>query len=53
LPDLALMACDCLAIPATSVLSEHLFSASSGVLTNKRSSLKPGTVRMSVCLGDW
>ncbi|KXS09789.1 hypothetical protein M427DRAFT_92400, partial [Gonapodya prolifera JEL478] len=52
-PDLAHMACDYLAIPATSVPSEHLFSASSSVYSKKQGSLKPELVRRSVCLGDW
>ncbi|KXS08966.1 hypothetical protein M427DRAFT_92368, partial [Gonapodya prolifera JEL478] len=53
LPDLACMARDYLAIPATSVPSECLFSASSSVFSKKRASLKPESVRRSVCLGDW
>ena len=47
---LARMACDYLAIPASSIASKHAFSAGENLITNKRSSLVPKTVRVTQCL---
>src|SRR6266480_4918257 len=47
---LACIARDYLAIPASSVASEYAFSSSRNMITNKRSSLAPKTVRAAQCL---
>ncbi len=52
-PHLARMARDYLAIPAFSVASERVFSAGGNLITNKRSSLVPKTVRATQCLRSW
>lgn len=52
-PRLAHMAHDYLAIPASSVTSERAFSAGGNMITNKRSSLMPKTVRAAQCLQSW
>ena len=44
------MACDYLAISATSISSERLFSLGVNMLTNKRCKLAPKTLRASLCL---
>lgn len=47
------MARDYLAIPATSVPSERLFSAGGNMITEKRCRLAPKTVRAGQCLRSW
>jgi hypothetical protein len=44
---------DFLAIPATSALSECVFSIGSDVVTKKRNRLTGNSVRMIMCLKDW
>jgi len=44
------MARDYLAITATSVSSERLFSSGGNMLTDKRCKLAPKTLRASLCL---
>ncbi|CAG8478695.1 2719_t:CDS:2 [Ambispora gerdemannii] len=51
-PHLARMAHDYLAISASSVASERAFSAGGSMITNKRSSLMPKTIRVQ-CLRSW
>ena len=52
-PILAAMARDIFSIQASSVASERAFSASGRVLDDRRTSLKPETLEMCVCLKDW
>lgn len=52
-PGLACMARDYLAIPATSVPSERLFSAGETMIQDNRSRLVPKTIRMVQCLKSW
>jgi hypothetical protein len=47
------MARDYLVIPASSAASERAFSAGGNMITNKRSSLVPKTVRIAQCLRSW
>jgi len=47
------MARDYLAIPASSAASEHAFSAGGNMITNKKASLVPKTVRIAQCLRSW
>jgi len=47
------MARDYLAIPASSVASKRAFSLGGNMITNKRSSLAPKTVRAAQCLKSW
>lgn len=47
------MARDIFSIQASSVASERAFSASGRVLDDRRTSLKPETLEMCVCLKDW
>ena len=47
------MARDYLAIPASSAASERAFSAGGNMITNKRASLVPKTVRIAQCLRSW
>lgn len=47
------MARDILSIPISSVASESAFSAGGRVLDQFRSSLKPETVEVIICTGDW
>ncbi|TYG36713.1 hypothetical protein ES288_D13G085200v1 [Gossypium darwinii] len=51
--DLSLLARDLLAIPISTVASESAFSMGKKVITPLRSSLKPKTVQVVVCLDDW
>jgi hypothetical protein len=50
---LSLMAKDFLAIPATSVPIECVFSQSSDLISKKRNRLLPETVRVIMCLSHW
>ncbi|CAG8555608.1 10710_t:CDS:2 [Ambispora gerdemannii] len=52
-PHLAHMARDYLVITASSVASERAFSAGGSMITNKRSSLMPKTIRAAQCLQSW
>jgi len=47
------MAKDYLAIPATSVSSEQVFSSAENMITDKRCRLAPKTVRAGQCLRSW
>ena len=47
------MAHNYLAISATSVSSERLFSSSGNMVTDKRCKLAPKTLRASLCLKSW
>ncbi|TYJ00655.1 hypothetical protein E1A91_A13G100000v1 [Gossypium mustelinum] len=51
--ELSLLARDLLAIPITTVVSESTFSMGKKVITPLRSSLKPKTVQVIVCLDNW
>ncbi|KAI3629692.1 hypothetical protein MIR68_011127 [Amoeboaphelidium protococcarum] len=51
-PQLAAMAKDFLAIPATSVLSESAFSTGRQIVTDYRGSLEPNTIRNVMVLRD-
>jgi hypothetical protein len=42
-----------LGIPATSVSSEQLFSKAGNLVVKRRSSLKPETVQMMLCVQNW
>ncbi|KZV97167.1 hypothetical protein EXIGLDRAFT_568149, partial [Exidia glandulosa HHB12029] len=53
LPILARMARDYLAIPASSVSVERLFSAAGGLTTRERSSLSAKTIRECMCTKLW
>ncbi|GBC50994.2 ribonuclease H-like domain-containing protein [Rhizophagus irregularis DAOM 181602=DAOM 197198] len=52
-PHLAAMACDYLTIPATSVPIERAFSGGTDLVTQKRCSLSPETIRACMCLKSW
>jgi len=52
-PTIALMARDYLAIPATSVSVEHVFSKSRHICTDLRSSLKESTIKMALLTKVW
>ena len=47
------MACDYLAITATSVSSERLFSSGGNMLTDKRCKLVLKTLKASLCFKSW
>ena len=49
-PNLAQMACDYLAIPASSVPSEQCFSLGKNLITDNRNKLAEKTVRAYMCL---
>ena len=52
-PNVAAMARDYLAIPATSAPSERLFSSGRQLVTDFRSRLSPATIRACQCLKSW
>jgi hypothetical protein len=52
-PNLSQMARDYLAIPASSVPCEQVFSAGKNLITDKRNRLVGKTVRMCLCLKSW
>jgi hypothetical protein len=52
-PQIAKMARDYLAIPATSVPSEQCFSISKNLITDNRNHLAGKTVRICMCLKSW
>jgi hypothetical protein len=52
-PTIACVAQDYLAIPATSALSESVFSIGSDIITKKRNRLSRESTRRLLCLRDW
>ncbi|KAI3836592.1 hypothetical protein MKW92_027395, partial [Papaver armeniacum] len=52
-PIVALIARDILAIPASSVASESVFSTSGRVVDKFRSSMLPETIEALICIQDW
>lgn len=52
-PTLSNMARDYLAIPATSVPSEEIFSLGKNLITDKRNRLAGKTIRVCLCLKSW
>ena len=52
-PNLACMARDYLAVPATSVPSEQSFSLSKNLITDTRNRLLGKTVQACICLKSW
>mgnify|MGYP001559935908 CR=1 FL=1 len=52
-PMIARMAKDHLAVPATSVDSELIFSVSGDIVTKKQNRLSPSTLRYLLCLRKW
>jgi hypothetical protein len=52
-PIIARIARDHLAIPATSVALESVFSIGSDIITKKRNRLSAGDTRRLLCLQDW
>lgn len=52
-PTLAKMAKDYLAIPATSVSSERMFSHAGNIVSETRASLSPHSVKALICLKSW
>lgn len=52
-PTLARIARDYLAIPATSVPCERVFSGGADLITKKRGSLNEITIRAFICLKSW
>lgn len=47
------MAKDYLTIPATSAPIERIFSGGTDLVTQKRCSMKEGTIHESMCLKNW
>lgn len=52
-PSLGKMARDYLAVPATSASIERIFSSGKDLVTDKRGSLAPETIRECLCLKAW
>jgi len=52
-PTIARMARDHLAIPATSALSECVFSIGSDIVTKKRNRLGGDNIRKLLCMRNW
>jgi hypothetical protein len=52
-PCLARIARDYLAIPATSVPAERVFSGGADLVTDKRGSLNEDTIQACICLSSW
>jgi hypothetical protein len=52
-PIIARIARDHLAMPATSALSECVFSIGGDIITKKRNRLGTGNTRRLLCLQDW
>ncbi|MBW0482459.1 hypothetical protein O181_022174 [Austropuccinia psidii MF-1] len=52
-PTLVLMACNYLAIPATSAPSERVFSGGRRILSYQRASLSPFHIEQLACVKDW
>ncbi|KAF0354785.1 zinc finger bed domain-containing protein ricesleeper 2-like [Gigaspora margarita] len=52
-PNLARIARDFLAIPGTSVPVERIFSNSADLISSKRHSLNPETIKICMCLKSW
>jgi hAT family protein len=52
-PGLARIARDYLAIPATSVPSERVFSSGANLISDKRGSLNDDSIQACLCLGSW
>ena len=52
-PTLSRMACDVLAVPASTVVSESPFSIGRRIISDFRSRLTPKNVEALICLQDW
>lgn len=52
-PIISRIARDVLAAPVSTVPSESTFSTGGRILSDYRSSMKPGTVEALICLQDW
>ncbi|CAB4430555.1 unnamed protein product [Rhizophagus irregularis] len=52
-PNLAKMARDYLAVPGTSVPVECVFSGGTDLVSHRRCSLSPETIRVCMCLKSW
>ncbi|CAG8522391.1 21445_t:CDS:2, partial [Racocetra persica] len=52
-PNLSAMAQDFLAIPATSITSEQMFSCAGRIIDDNRASLDPNTIAALICQKNW